>query len=56
MVQTLLSLPEDIAEALRAYLAWPGVDEDRGDLAIVNAHAVELNEEAEDALAYQIPL
>lgn len=30
--------------------------EDRGDLAIINSVATELNAEAEDALSYQVPL
>ncbi len=45
-----------VAAALRAYLAWPRLDEDAADLAIINAHALELNAEAIDALSYQIPL
>ena len=74
MTQTLLALPEDVAEeldrrapnpadrdhlvaeAIRAYLAWPRVGEDASDLAIINANATELNAEAEDALSYQVPL
>ncbi|HEV7670445.1 MAG TPA: hypothetical protein VGS22_18150 [Thermoanaerobaculia bacterium] len=52
--------PEDrdylVAAAIRAYLAWPRVGEDASDLAIINANAAELNEEAEDALSYQVPL
>ncbi|MBL8114147.1 MAG: ribbon-helix-helix protein, CopG family [Acidobacteria bacterium] len=47
---------ELIAAAVRAYLALPLPGEDSGDLAIINAHATELNAEAEDALAYQVPL
>lgn len=47
---------ELIAAALRAYLAWPIPGEDASDLAIINAHAEELNAEAEDALSYQVPL
>ena len=35
-------------------MARPG--EDAPDLAIINAHADELNAEAEDALSYQVPL
>lgn len=46
---------ELVAAALRAYLAWPRPGEDASDLAIINAHADELNAEAEDALSYQIP-
>lgn len=45
-----------VAAAVRAYLAWPQPGEDAADLAIINAHAAELNSEAEDALAYQVPL
>jgi len=45
-----------VAAALRAYLAWPRPGDDAADLAIINAHAVELNAEAVDALSYQIPL
>lgn len=74
MTQTLLALPEDVAEALdrrapnpadrdhlvaeaiRAYLAWPCAGEDASDLAIINANSAELNAEAEDALSYQVPL
>ncbi len=47
---------EIIAAALRAYFAWPRPGEDDSDLAMINAHADELNAEAEDALSYQIPL
>lgn len=47
---------ELIAAALRAYFAWPRPGEDASDLAVINAHADELNAEAEDALSYQIPL
>jgi metal-responsive CopG/Arc/MetJ family transcriptional regulator len=46
---------ELVAAALRAYLAWPRRGEDAADLAIINAHAAELNAEAEDALSYQVP-
>ena len=42
-----------VAAALRAYFAWPRPGEDAGDLALINAHARELNEEAEDSLSYQ---
>lgn len=45
-----------IAAALRAYLAWPHPGEDASDLMVINAHADELNAEAEEALSYQIPL
>ena len=47
---------ELVAAALRAYFAWPRPGEDASDLAIINAHAAELNAEAQDALSYQIPL
>jgi len=47
---------EIVAAALRAYLALPRRDEDAADLAVINAHAAELNAEAEDALSYQVPL
>src|SRR6266571_2569513 len=45
---------ELVAAALRAYFAWPRPGQDASDLAVINAHAVELNAEAEDALAYQV--
>jgi len=47
---------EIIAAALRAYFAWPRPGEDDSDLAVINAHADELNAEAKDALSYQVPL
>jgi len=47
---------ELVAAALRAYFAWPRPGEDASDLAVINAHAEELNAEAEDALSYQVPL
>ena len=47
---------ELVAAALRAYFAWPRPGEDVSDLAVINAHAEELNAEAEDALSYQVPL
>ena len=47
---------ELVVAALRAYFAWPRAGEDASDLATINAHADELNAEAEDALAYQVPL
>jgi metal-responsive CopG/Arc/MetJ family transcriptional regulator len=47
---------ELIVAALRAYFAWPRPGEDSADLAVINAHADELNAEAEDALSYQVPL
>jgi len=37
-------------------LTWPKRGEDADDLKIINALARELNEEAEDALRYQVPL
>jgi hypothetical protein len=46
---------ELVAEALRVFLALPRRGEDAADLAILNAHAAELNAEAEDALSYQAP-
>lgn len=45
---------ELIAAARRAYFAWPRPG-DASDLAVINAHADELNAEAEDARAYQVP-
>jgi hypothetical protein len=45
-----------IVAALRAYLAWPLPGQDAADLLVINAHADELNAEAEDALTYQVPL
>ncbi len=45
-----------VAEAIRAYLAWPRVGGDALDLAIINANAAELNVEAENALSYQVLL
>ena len=47
---------ELVAAALRAYFAWPRPGEDASDLIVINAHADELNAEAEDALSYQVPL
>lgn len=44
-----------VADALRRYLTMPLHGEDRGDLAIINSVATELNAEAEDALSYQVP-
>lgn len=43
-----------VEAALRAYLAAPNPSENARDLAIINAHAMELNEEAADVLEYQI--
>jgi metal-responsive CopG/Arc/MetJ family transcriptional regulator len=45
-----------VAEAVRAYLAWPRPDEDAPDLAIINANAAELNAEVDDARSFQVPL
>lgn len=45
-----------VAAALRAYLGRPHAGDDASDLAIINANADALNEEAEDALSYQVPL
>ena len=47
---------ELVAAALRAYFAGPRAGEDASDLAVINAHAEELNAEAEDARSYQVPL
>ena len=47
---------ELVAAALRAYFAWPHAGEDASDLTVINAHAEELNAEAQDALSYQVPL
>jgi metal-responsive CopG/Arc/MetJ family transcriptional regulator len=47
---------ELVAAALRAYLSFPRPGEDAADFAIINAHASELNAEADDALSYQVPL
>ena len=47
---------ELVAAALRTYFAWPRAGEDASDLKVINAHAEELNAEAEDALSYQVPL
>lgn len=43
-----------IEAALRVYLATPTPSGDSGDLAIINAHASALNEEAADVLEYQL--
>jgi metal-responsive CopG/Arc/MetJ family transcriptional regulator len=45
---------EVVESALRAYLSQPQRGEDSGDLAIINARAAELNEEAADVLEYQV--
>lgn len=47
---------ELVAAALRAYFAWPRPGEDSADLDVINTYADELNAEAEDALAFQVPL
>jgi hypothetical protein len=47
---------ELVAAALRAYFAWPHAGEDASDLTVINAHAEELNTEAQYALSYQVPL
>ena len=47
---------ELVVAALRAYFAWPRQGEDASDLAVINAHAAELNAEAQDALDFQVPL
>ena len=47
---------ELVAAALRAYFARPRPGEDASDLAVINAHAKDLNAEAQDALSYQVPL
>jgi metal-responsive CopG/Arc/MetJ family transcriptional regulator len=47
---------EIVVAALRAYLSPPRAGEDAADLAAINAHAADLNSEAEDALSYQVPL
>ena len=47
---------ELVAAALRAYFAWPHAGEDASDLTVINAHAEELNAEAQDALSYQVPM
>ena len=53
--QNLPERDELIAAALRAYVSWPRPGEDASDLGVINAHADELNAEAEDALSYQVP-
>lgn len=45
-----------VAAALRAYLAWPRPGEDASDLAVIDAHADELNLEAENARRYASPI
>jgi len=47
---------ELLVAALRTYFAWPHLNEDASDLAVINAHAEQLNAEAEDALSYQVRL
>lgn len=49
--------PGTTPRAPRANLRGPSPGEDAGDLEIINAHAAELNKEAEDVLGYQaIPM
>ena len=43
-----------VEAALRVYLTRPRKGDDAADLAIINAHAAELNAEAEDVLTYQV--
>lgn len=45
-----------VAAALRAYFAGPRPGEDAADLGIINAHADELNAQAQAALSCQVPL
>jgi metal-responsive CopG/Arc/MetJ family transcriptional regulator len=52
--QNALDRSAVVEAALRAYLAWPRHGDDAGDLEIINAHSAELNEEADDVLAYQV--
>jgi Arc/MetJ-type ribon-helix-helix transcriptional regulator len=48
---------EFIEEAVRAFLGQIArAEQDARDLAILNRRADELNEEAADVLAYQVPL
>lgn len=49
-----LDRSEIVEAALRVYLAQPRRGDDAGDLAIINAHSTELNEEAADVLEYQV--
>jgi metal-responsive CopG/Arc/MetJ family transcriptional regulator len=71
-VQTTIALPQEILEevdrqsrdrsqlierALRVFLGLAGPsDAEARDREILEAHAEELNREAEDALDYQVPL
>ena len=70
-IETVVALPEDLKAALdrrapnpaerdglaaAAYFAWPRPGEYASDLSVINAHADELNAEAEDALSHQVPL
>jgi metal-responsive CopG/Arc/MetJ family transcriptional regulator len=71
-VQTTIALPQELLEevdrqgrdrsklierALRAFLGLTGSsDAEARDREILEAHADELNREAEDALEYQVPL
>jgi len=43
-----------VEAALRAYLLRLRKRDSSRDLEIINAHAQELNEEAEDVLSYQV--
>ena len=46
-----------VEAAVRAFLGRPSREDlDARDLAIIERHADELNEEAADALEYQVPL
>lgn len=45
---------ELVETALKAYLLRLRRRDSSQDLEIINAHAVELNEEAEDVLSYQV--
>ena len=47
---------ELLVAALRAHSARPHLNEYASDLAVINAHAEQLNAEAEDALSYQVRL
>lgn len=48
-------LRSDLVEAaLRAYLLQLRRQDSARDLEIINAHAAELNQEAEDVLSYQV--
>lgn len=43
-----------VAEAVKIYLDSPPPGDDASDLAIIQARATELNEEARDSLAFQV--